>query len=131
MSERPADCTMRLRAEGKAAPKSGCLVAYCRNGDMMGCPHDKIGHGGYPVPRRSGSFPLMNLAADYGVAYSDVLLMSDVERRRHTNDVFNDALCEVALSAFYRAADRISDAGRLRSFHNALIAHTDARWGRP
>ena len=40
-SDPPADCTMRLRSEGKPAPKSGCFVAACKSGGMMGCIYDR------------------------------------------------------------------------------------------
>lgn len=36
---RPQSCTMRLRDEGKAAPRSGC--ASCHMGGMLGCPHER------------------------------------------------------------------------------------------
>lgn len=36
---RPGLCRNRLRDEGKPHPRSGCAV--CRNGGMMGCPHER------------------------------------------------------------------------------------------
>jgi hypothetical protein len=39
MSEpRPQDCRNRLRDEGKAYPRSGCLV--CKDGGLRGCPYE-------------------------------------------------------------------------------------------
>ena len=45
---RPQLCRNRLRDEGQAYPRSGCAV--CRDGGMMGCPHERR-----PSPPTSGS----------------------------------------------------------------------------
>lgn len=45
---RPQLCRNRLRDEGQAYPRSGCAV--CRDGGMMGCPHERR-----PNPPTTGS----------------------------------------------------------------------------
>jgi hypothetical protein len=44
---RPQDCRNRLRDEGKAYPRSGCLV--CKDGGLRGCPYE----GARPLPTPS------------------------------------------------------------------------------
>lgn len=39
VDKRPANCRNRQRDEGKAYPRSGC--ESCKNGGLMGCPHEK------------------------------------------------------------------------------------------
>lgn len=39
IEKRPANCRNRLRDEGKAYPKSGCLS--CGTGGMTGCPYER------------------------------------------------------------------------------------------
>lgn len=80
------------------------------------------------MSKRCGSYPLMNLAADYGVAYGDVLLMADVERRRRVGDEFTDGRCDVALAAAERSAIHATD-GDFGGLYDAILDHADARWG--
>lgn len=48
--DRPALCRNRLKDEGKPHPRSGCNV--CRNGGMMGCPHERAGAKDHSAPTR-------------------------------------------------------------------------------
>lgn len=47
---RPALCRNRLKDEGKPHPRSGCNV--CRNGGMMGCPHERAEAKDHSAPTR-------------------------------------------------------------------------------
>lgn len=84
-------------------------------------------------PPRSGSYPLMNLAEDFGVDYGDVLLAADWFRRNHAMEPLTldrDRESASAWSRMYfllRAAGRDSEYFQLR---DCLSAHARHRWGR-
>jgi hypothetical protein len=81
---------------------------------------------------RCGSYPLMYLAADFGVEYGDVLLWADYLRRVRI-DAWSSpkpALNEQALGAYRRITQILAPASRL-ALTNALSDHANRRWGVP
>jgi len=81
------------------------------------------------MTNRTGSYPLMNLAADYGVDYGDVLLWADYLRRTRLGADLSRARLHDAFLAAGRVLGSMSNR-RSAKFRKALFAHADARWGR-
>lgn len=82
------------------------------------------------MTERSGGYPLMNLAADAGVDYGDVLLMADGYRYMVRGDQPPYWRMELVLDACARAEAKLGkdETGRL---YLAVYDVAKARWERP
>lgn len=76
---------------------------------------------------RSGSYPLMNLAADYGVDYGDVLQIADVYRHTIRRERTTHARAVSAAHASCRIRRAVGLRG-LCSLRVKLAKHATERW---
>lgn len=82
------------------------------------------------VRQRCGSYPLMNLAEDFGVDYGDVLLWADHLRASRLPGAVSQDRFEQLVWAVERI---VAACGRARQERlcTLLVRHANARWGRP
>lgn len=76
---------------------------------------------------RCGSFPLMNLATDYGADYGDVLLMAECCAREHRRDRVPLGRAIGMARAWLRTRDRIGP-NAFEDLRDELQLHAAARW---
>lgn len=81
---------------------------------------------------RTGSFPLMAIAADYGVEYADALAWAEYLRRVRVDGLTPTlaAAQELALAAYERIGRTITARARA-AMSGAMSEHANGRWGRP
>lgn len=80
---------------------------------------------------RCGSYPLMNLAADFGVDYGDVLTWAGYLRLER---VLKHGTPQARFEQTAQAVERIGSclsADAWRALFDRLIDHANARWGEP
>jgi hypothetical protein len=78
---------------------------------------------------RSGSFPLMNLAEDFGVAYGDVLLMAEGFGASRREEPFPTGRLLVHAAACQRVFIQLGAGQMVHRLCAALADLADARWG--
>lgn len=83
------------------------------------------------MAERCGSYPLMNLAEDFGVDYGDVLVWADylrMERGARGSTPYSRFL---QLEAATQRIDTALSSPRYMALLDRLIAHANDRWGKP
>jgi len=76
----------------------------------------------------TGAYPLMDIAAEYGVAYADVLTWSHYLRHdRVSRRPYPDGRWLVLLPALERLHDALGE--RYGALLSELASHATARWG--
>jgi len=78
---------------------------------------------------RCGSYPLMNLAQDFGLDYGDILLWADYMRRWRGGLHYSAGYMDRFTGAAIRI-DAALTAERYDEVLTLMVAHADARWGK-
>lgn len=82
------------------------------------------------MTNRTGSFALMNLAQDYGVAYADVLVWMENLRRERCGERVSQGQLHLLVDALENIVHQIGIRKQHKLMH-AMVDLANARWGDP